>query len=697
MSDLALTEVGITRGKAARPQPRFSLVIRLLLVGAAYYFGSWLGYALIFPSSYISIMWPPNTVLLVALLLTPRWQWPWLLLFALPVHMLAQAQFGMTLTTAFLYYVFDMGLVLLTAGALRWAQLGSLALDNLRQALVFIAVTTVAVAAGTLIWSPLIVFLMIGGDVWAPWTPVFLSNLLPFLAAAPGLVMGLSRGAEIVRNASLAQTTEFTLLALGLLACAIGIFGLAPQALGNLPALFYAPLPFLLWAAVRFGPGGLSFAFMLFAVMAMFGAIAGYGPFITQTAGESVLRMQLFLLALYVPLLVLAAMVAEIRGKEAALRESETRYRAVVEDQTELICRFLPDGTYTFVNGAYCRYFQSSPQELLGRSFWPLMPPEDHQAAREFLASITPDHPVATREHEVLAPDGEVRWQHWRDRGFFDEHGRVVEYQAVGHDITERKHAEEATQSLAHAGRLALVGELTASIAHEINQPLGAILSNAEAAELVLASESPSLEEVRMILADIRRDDLRASEVIQRIRALLRKRKADLQPVDVNETVLEVLRLVRGESGRRDVAVETELAFDLPLVRVDKIQLQQILLNLILNGMEAMADSAGGKQLKVCTAQDECGSVLVAVSDEGPGIGPDRLHRLFEPFFSTKQEGMGLGLSIARSLVEAHGGRIWADNNPGGGTTFRFKIPSSVQQPDMASPDTTRASCELAK
>ena len=527
-----------------------------------------------------------------------------------------------------------------------------------------------------MIWSPLIVSIWVGGDLWEPWTLVFLSNLLPFLSATPGLWIGLSRGASLARSATLAQYTEFALLAVGLLACAVGIFGLAPGSLRHLPALFYAPLPFLLWAAVRFGPGGLSFAFLIFAVMAMFSAIAGYGPFVTQSAGESVLRMQLFLLALFVPLLVLASEVAERRAKEEALRISEARYRAVVEDQTELICRFLADGTLTFVNDAYCRYFQRPAKELLGQTFWSLIPPESHQATRTSLASITPDHPVTTAEHEVFAPNGERRWQHWRNRGFFDQHGRIVEYQAVGQDITERKHTEEAMQGLAHAGRLALVGELTGSIAHELSQPLAAILSNSEAAELLLASESPSLDEIRAILADIRKDDLRASDVIHHVRALLRKRELQMLPVDLNQIADEVARLAAPDARRRGIVVETELAPALPAVRGDRVYLQQVLLNFFLNGMDAMIDTPQAeRRIVVRTQSNGEQSVSVSVIDAGHGIRSGQLSDVFKSFYTTKEHGMGLGLAIARSIIEVHGGRIWASNNPRGGATLCFSLP----------------------
>jgi C4-dicarboxylate-specific signal transduction histidine kinase len=251
-------------------------------------------------------------------------------------------------------------------------------------------------------------------------------------------------------------------------------------------------------------------------------------------------------------------------------------------------------------------------------------------------------------------------------------------------ETAERKIAEDglvrAQAEAAHGSRLALVGELTASIAHELNQPLGAILSNSDAAELLLESAGPQLDDIRQILADIRRDDLRASEVIKHLRALLRKREVELLPLDLNEVVADALRLVDGESRRRGIEVETELSAVLPTVRGDKTQLQQVLLNLVLNGMEAMAESSAAKRLlTVQTAGDPNEETEVVVTDTGPGISPDRLPRLFDAFFTTKEYGMGLGLSIARSIIESHGGRIWADKNTDGGAAFRFTLPNAAR------------------
>jgi signal transduction histidine kinase len=241
--------------------------------------------------------------------------------------------------------------------------------------------------------------------------------------------------------------------------------------------------------------------------------------------------------------------------------------------------------------------------------------------------------------------------------------------------------AQQQQMDLAHASRLTMVGELTASITHEINQPLGAILSNAETAEILLQSKQPRLEEVQQILADIRKDDLRASEVIRRMRELLRKRALELKPIDLNAIISAVLRLVAGEMHRRGVQIEKHLADTLPVVRGDVIHLQQVLLNLILNGMEAMSESAeSNRRLTMRTAYDGKGNVEVAVEDSGHGIPPERLPRLFNSFFTTKTHGMGLGLSIVRSIVEAHGGRIWAENNSSGGACFRFTLPVSGKE-----------------
>jgi PAS domain S-box-containing protein len=371
-------------------------------------------------------------------------------------------------------------------------------------------------------------------------------------------------------------------------------------------------------------------------------------------------------------------LVPTLVGKrtEAALRASEERYREVVESQTDLICRFTPDMTLTFVNEAYCRYFGRTREQLIGRSFLELIPEGPREATKRYLMSLLENPRVEVNEHEVTRPDGTIGWHQWTNYAIRGRDGRIYEFQGIGQDITDRKHAEEAERGLAQASRLALLGELTASIAHEINQPLGAILSNTDAAEMLLDSGPQRLDEVRAILNDIRREDLRASDVIHHTRRLLQRRPMDTQVLAVNDVVADALRFVGPDARRRGVSLEAHLEKSLPKVQGDRVSLEQVIVNLLLNGMDAMARQPDSRRrVTVRTAIDAGETVEVQVADTGHGIPREILPRLFESFVTTRQDGVGLGLSISRSIIEAHGGRIQAENNADGGATIRFFLP----------------------
>ena len=220
------------------------------------------------------------------------------------------------------------------------------------------------------------------------------------------------------------------------------------------------------------------------------------------------------------------------------------------------------------------------------------------------------------------------------------------------------------------------MGQLASSLAHEINQPLGAILRNAEAAELYLEHPSPDLEEIRAILADIRADDQRAGHVIDRMRGLLKRHTLDPRRLDVGALVGEVVALVRVDAVTRQVKLGVDVPGDVPHVRGDRVHLQQVLLNLILNGMDALdAARPEDRRIRVSARLDAAAIVEIAVDDAGPGVPADLLAQIFDPFFTTKPSGMGMGLAISRTIVEAHGGRLWGENKQGGGAVFRFTLP----------------------
>lgn len=248
----------------------------------------------------------------------------------------------------------------------------------------------------------------------------------------------------------------------------------------------------------------------------------------------------------------------------------------------------------------------------------------------------------------------------------------------VEHRRHRRARADSQMQyaEITHAARLALAGEISASIAHEVTQPLSAILSNVETAEALLRKPAPDLVTILEILEDVRKDDLRAHGIVRKLRMLLRKRELQFEHVDVNALASSVLTLILPDAVRRNVVIHTALDPALPKVPADPVHLQQVLLNLIINAMDAMDDNpAATRWLEVRTERCDAEHVQVAVADNGRGLGAGRIDKVFESFFTTKADGMGLGLSVARSIVAMHGGTIWAENSQVGGATFLFTLP----------------------
>jgi signal transduction histidine kinase len=247
------------------------------------------------------------------------------------------------------------------------------------------------------------------------------------------------------------------------------------------------------------------------------------------------------------------------------------------------------------------------------------------------------------------------------------------------HERHMRRDAEVESQmrmtELAHVNRQATTGELSSSIAHELNQPLGSILTNAETAEIILKSDNPDLAEVREILADIRRDDQRAGEVIRRLRAYLKRTPFETRDIDVNEVMNESFKFMSVQASARNVALYLQTAPGALRIKGDPIQLQQVVLNLVVNSMDAMAAIPYGRTVIGRTELNGGSTVEISISDSGPGIPPDKLAQVFDPFYTTKDQGMGIGLSIARTIILAHKGQIWAENQNSGGAAFRFTLP----------------------
>ena len=375
-----------------------------------------------------------------------------------------------------------------------------------------------------------------------------------------------------------------------------------------------------------------------------------------------------------------AERTAELRHSNEMLRESESRYRNVVEDQTEFIARWLPGGNYTFVNEAYCRYVRRPREQLIGSTFIPTIYEEDRPRVEQEIASLTPENPSITSEHRVYRADGSIGWNQWTNRALFDESGRLEEYQSVGRDVTDLKLAADTIREreahLAHVSRLATMGELVAGIAHEVHQPLHAAKTFAEAARRSLESGQPEGIDTAMdCMNEISEAVNRTAKIIRHLRGYTKSKPLQFESVNLNCVVREAAEMIAYETRRFQVKLEWDLTLDLPLVRGDQVQLEQVCVNLLMNAYEAMLDTPLEKRrLVIGTAADDR-YVMMTYRDSGCGIGEADRIRLFDAFFTTKPRGMGMGLSLCKTIAEAHVGQIWAESNQGHGATFIFALP----------------------
>jgi signal transduction histidine kinase len=530
-----------------------------LAVAVGYYLAARVGFAFTLQPYPISTLWPPNALLLAALLLAPTRAWWWVLAAALPAHLLVELQSGVPVAMVLGWYATNCSEALLGAGLVRAFVAWPLRLDSLRSAGIFLfSGAFVAPIVSSFLDAALVS--LVGWGERGYWdlvgTRIF-SNTLAALTVAPLILTWAAIDVSRLRAARLVRYAEAAALFMGLLATCMLVFDLPQLDTHTAPALFYAPLPFLVWAALRFGPAGTTSAIAVMVVATIFGTVNGLGPFAGSTPQETALEMQLFLSAVAVPMLLLAVVL--------------------------------------------------------------------------------------------------------------DERARV------------ELDAREQRLQLTHLSRVAMLGELSGGIAHELNQPLTAILSNAQAAQHLVGNKSADPEILVEILRDIIAADQRAGEVIRRLRTLFKRGETQFQPLDANELVHEVLSIVHGDLVTRSVEVVPELAAALPKVQGDRVELEQVMLNLVMNACDAMAGLPPDQRritVRTRAVEVDDGAVQVSFSDCGPGFTPEQYARLFEPFYTTKPRGLGLGLSISRAIIRAHHGRLWGTSAPGAGAAFHFVLPA---------------------
>ncbi len=688
-------------------QPGLSLrtVFQILAAGACYYLATRTAWVLCFPDSKVSLFFPPHAVLVAILLLVPTRHWWVYTLAAVGSHFFATQQAHWPPLYALQCEAFDAVKAVLTAGGIRMFIKSRFDLISLREALIFVLIAVIIVPVGTAFWgAAFTVANHFGTHYWVEWGNLSISNGVTAIVLVPVILIGAHQLFTRRSKTSPRRILEACFLAVGILLVGYVAFNRVPAGPGTSPALLYAPVPLLIWAALRFGLGGMSASMLGITILAIWGTMHGRGPFLMQTPSENALALQLFLLMAATPLMLLAVAINDERRSKDALRVNEERMSLAVESGRMALWDWDVANDRVWMTDEGRKFFSFEPDESLHyASLAGRVHPDDRAVRATAIQHALETGGSYEAEYRIVLPGGSVRWIAARGRSQSPVvNGATPRIIGVSMDITRQKQAgaeaQQQREALAHLSRVAALSALSGSLAHELNQPLACILSNARAAQRFMSQDPPDLVELRAILADIVSDDRRAGEIIQRLRTMMRRGEVALQPVNVNESLEELLRLTRSDLISRGVSISNLATGDLPPAMTDHVQLQQILLNLIVNACDAMASNLlEDRNLTVTTfiAQNE---IRIGVLDCGVGL-PDDVETLFQPFYTTKDGGLGMGLSICRTLVTSHGGRLWAERGAERGAAFYVALPltmehgSSTRSPSASS---TSPSCEPA-
>jgi PAS domain S-box-containing protein len=618
-------------------------------------------------------------VLVAILLLVPTRHWWAYALASSASHFIASQQVGWPALFALQAEAFDVTQNLLAAGAIRRLIKSPFDVIGLREAVIFVLIAVIVGPMATSPWgAALTVAYGFGTDLWKEWRDLSISNAVTAMVLIPPILVGARRLATRQFSVRPMRVVEAGALAACLVGVGLVVFNSSPAGPDTSPALLYAPIPLLIWAALRFGIGGVGTAMLAITMIAIWGTMHGHGPFLTQTPEDNATALQLFLLIAATPLMLLAAAINDEHRSQEALRRNEERMSLALESAQLALWDWDATTDDIWITDEGRRLFGFEPGEPVHYAdLTRRVHPDDTGARALAIQSALETGRSYEMEYRVVQPDGSVRWitaRGRRARATGDASQRIV---GVSMDTTRAKQAgAEALaqqEQLAHLSRVATVSALSGSLAHELSQPLSSILINAQAGSRSTQTTPPDLVEVRAIFADIVGECLRAGEIMNGLRTMLRRGQVVLQPVNVNDCVDDLLRLLHADLIARGVTVSKAVADGLPLAMTDRVQLHQVLLNLIVNACEAMAANAPGDRHITLVTSLKQGHIHIGVLDWGVGLPKDP-ETLFQPFHSTKTGGMGIGLSICRALVTSHGGRLWAERRLERGAAFYVSL-----------------------